>query len=137
MRNTGWVGENVFNARGSFLSRLAANAALLLVALLLFLPAAHAQLSGSLSGTVTDPSGSVVPNAKITLTNQASQEQREITSNKDGYFAFAAVLPGTYKVKVEVPSFKAWEQAGIEMHPGDTRNLSDIHLEVGTATQTV
>jgi hypothetical protein len=137
MRITGCVWGNVFNAQHPFLRRATASAALLIAALLLFLPAAHAQLSGSLSGTVTDPSGSVVPNAKITLTNQATQEQREITSNKDGYFAFAAVLPGTYSVKVEAPSFKAWEQAEIIMHPGDTRNLNDIHLEVGTATQTV
>jgi Carboxypeptidase regulatory-like domain len=137
MRNTGCVWGNVSSSQDSFLQRVAVNAALLLALLLLFLPAAHAQLSGSLSGIVTDPSGSVVPSAKITLTNQASQEQREVTSNKDGYFAFAAVLPGTYKVKVEVPSFKAWEQADIVMHAGDSRNLSDIRLEVGTATQTV
>jgi hypothetical protein len=112
-------------------------AALIIAALLIFLPCAHAQLSGSLSGTVTDPSGSVVPSAKVTLTNQASREQREITSNKDGYFAFAAVLPGTYTVKVEAPSFKAWQQTGIIMHAGDTRSVSGIQLEVGTASQTV
>ena len=137
MRNTGCVWENVFNAQLTFLRRLAVNAALLAITLLLCLPAAHAQLSGSLSGTVSDPSGGLVPNAKITLMNQATQEQREISSNKDGYFAFAAVLPGTYSVKVEAPSFKAWQQTDITMNPGDSRNLSEIHLEVGTATETV
>ena len=85
---------NVFANSRSFLPKLAARAALLLAALLIFLPQAQAQLSGSLAGTVTDPSGSVVPNAQVTLTNQASQEQRQVTTNKDGYFAFAAVLPG-------------------------------------------
>ncbi len=128
---------NVFANGRSFLRKLAIRAALLVAALLIFLPRAQAQLSGSLSGTVTDPSGSVVPNAKVTLTNQASKEQREITSNKDGFFAFAAVLPGTYTVKVEVPSFKAWQQTDIIMHPGDTRSVSGIQLEVGTASQTV
>jgi hypothetical protein len=137
MRNTGCVWENVFNAQLTFLRRLAVNAALLTITLLLSLPAAHAQLSGSLAGVVTDPSGSVVPNAKITLTNQASQERREITSNNDGYFAFAAVLPGSYTVKVEAPSFKAWQQTDVIMHPGDTRSVNDIHLEVGTATEIV
>ena len=60
-----------------------------------------------------------------------------MTSNKDGYFAFAAVLPGTYTVKVEAPSFKTWQQTDIIMHPGDTRSVSGIQLEVGTASQTV
>ncbi|MGA8406045.1 MAG: carboxypeptidase-like regulatory domain-containing protein [Candidatus Acidiferrales bacterium] len=128
---------NVFANGRSFLRKLAIRAALLVAALLIFLPRAQAQLSGSLSGTVTDPSGSVVPNAKITLTNQASKEQREVTSNKDGYFAFAAVLPGTYSVKVEAPSFKTWQQTDIIMHPGNTRSVSGIQLEVGTASQTV
>ena len=128
---------NVFANSRSFLRKLAIRAALLVAALLIFLPRAQAQLSGSLSGTVTDPSGSVVPNAKVTLTNQASKEQREVTSNKDGYFAFAAVLPGTYTVKVEAPSFKTWQQTDIIMHPGDTRSVSGIQLEVGTASQTV
>ncbi len=137
MKIMGCVWENVSNSQGSFLQRLAVNTALLLALLLLFLPTAQAQLSGSLSGVVTDPSGSVVPNARITLTNQASQEQREVTSNKDGYFAFAAVLPGSYSVKVEVPSFKTWQQNDIIMHSGDTRSVPGIQLEVGTAAQTV
>lgn len=129
--------ENVFTNRRSFLSKVAIRATLFLVALLIFLPRAQAQLSGSLSGTVLDPSGSVVPNANVTLTNQASHEERVVTSNKDGYFAFAAVLPGTYTVKVEAPSFKSWQQTDIIMHPGDTRSVSGIQLEVGTASQTV
>jgi hypothetical protein len=128
---------NVFANRRSFPLNLAMRAALLIAALLIFLPQAQAQLSGSLAGTVTDPSGSVVPNANVTLTNQASQEQRQVTTNKDGYFAFAAVLPGTYTVKVEAPNFKSWQQTDIIMHPGDTRSVSGIQLEVGTASQTV
>src|SRR5579863_2837681 len=99
---------SVYANSRSCLAKLAMHGALVIAALLIFLPRAQAQLSGSLSGTVTDPSGSVVPNANVTLTNQASQEQRQVTTNKDGYFAFAAVLPGTYTVKVEAPSFKSW-----------------------------
>ena len=128
---------NVFANSRAFLPKLAIRAALLVAALLIFLPRAQAQLSGSLAGTVTDPTGAVVPNATVTLTNQASKDQRQVTSNKDGYFAFAAVLPGTYNVKVEAPSFKAWQQTDIIMHPGDTRSVSGIQLEVGTASQTV
>lgn len=129
--------ENVFANRLSSLAKLASRGALVVAALLFFLPRAQAQLSGSLAGTVTDPSGSVVPNANVTLTNQASHDERVVTTNKDGYFAIAAVLPGTYTVKVEAPNFKSWQQTDIIMHPGDTRSVTGIHLEVGTASQTV
>ncbi|MGA6955953.1 MAG: carboxypeptidase-like regulatory domain-containing protein, partial [Candidatus Acidiferrales bacterium] len=137
MTNQDSLRGNVYKTNLRFLLRLMSHVALLMAALVIFQPCAHAQLSGSLAGTVTDPSGSVVPNATVTLTNQASQEQRQVTSNKDGYFAFAAVLPGTYTVKVDAPNFKAWQQTDIVMHPGDTRSVADIHLEVGTASQTV
>ena len=137
MRKMGCVWGNVFSAQHTFLRRLAVKAALLIISLLLCLTAAHAQLSGSLSGTVTDPSGGVVQSASITLTNQGSQNQRVAISDKDGYFAFGAVLPGTYTIKVVAAGFKVWQQTDITMHPGDSRSVSDIHLEVGAASQVV
>ena len=63
------------------------------LALALVMPAvAHAQrFTGELSGTVVDESGAVLPGANVTLTNEASGDQRRSVTNADGFFAFAAV----------------------------------------------
>jgi len=83
--------------------------------------AAIAQLpSSTLNGTVTDPQGAVVGNAKVTITNQATGVSREATVDASGFYTFANVAPGLYTLKVESPSFAAVE-------------VKDIRLEVGQA----
>src|SRR5213593_4742826 len=71
------------------------------LALALMMPGvAHAQrFTGELNGTVVDQSGAVVPGANVTLTNEASRDQRRTVTNADGFFAFAAVPAGTYTVR--------------------------------------
>lgn len=96
-----------------------------------------AQVSGSISGTVLDTSGAVIPNAKISLVNEASREIRTSTANESGYFTFSAVVPGSYTLTVESPSFKVWKATGIVMHTSDVRTLSNISLEIGATTETV
>ena len=97
-----------------------------------------AQLTtGSLSGTVTDSTKAVVPNAAITLINEATQDQRATTSNSSGHFTFAAVQPGTYTVAIKATGFREWKQVSIPMNPGDIRDVSAIALTVGGATETV
>jgi hypothetical protein len=108
-----------------------------ILAALLLAPPAQAQITGTLIGTVTDQAGAVVPKAKITLTNQASQDTRNTLSNGVGYFTFASVYPGTYTVKVEAPNFKTWEHAEIAVNPGDVRTIPDIALQIGKTTETI
>lgn len=68
-----------------------------------------AQTSGnaSLRGTVTDPTGAVVPQARITLREDATQADRTATTNSDGTYSFVALLPGSYTLTVEAAGFKA------------------------------
>ncbi|MEP6923383.1 MAG: carboxypeptidase-like regulatory domain-containing protein, partial [Pyrinomonadaceae bacterium] len=61
---------------------------------------------GSIVGTVTDPNGAVVANAKLTVTNNATGEAREITSADDGNFTATNLDPGVYSVRVEAGGFK-------------------------------
>jgi len=110
---------------------------LLLAALWLFSPAVLAQSAGTIAGTVRDSTGAVVPGADITLTNQATQAEFRTVSNDEGYFAFAAVLTGTYTVRVEMAGFKPWAFTGITMNPGDRRNLPEIKLQVGDVSSEV
>lgn len=111
--------------------------ALVLVALLCGNTAFAQQLTGSLSGTVYDPAGAVVPNANVTLQNVASGDNRQTVSNATGYFSFPAVPPGSYKLTVSATGFENFEVNGIDISQGASRNVPNIALKVGQSNQTV
>src|SRR5271165_2275080 len=90
----------------------------------------------TLTGLVADQSGAVVPQAKITLKDEASGSQRETVSNSDGYFTFASVLTGTYELAIEAKGFSTFKVTGIPLAGGEKRNI-DAKLTVGAATEAV
>ncbi|WP_420237621.1 carboxypeptidase regulatory-like domain-containing protein [Telmatobacter bradus] len=102
------------------------------VVVLLSVALAGAQNTASISGTIRDTTGAVIPKAKVVLVNQASQATRSQSSNGSGYFLFAAVQPGTYKVEVSRDSFETWTVTGIEVHPGDALAIPKINLAVAS-----
>ena len=117
-------------------TRLFGRLGIALVATLVLASAAFAQNAGSLRGIVSDPSGGVLPGATVVLTNEATRENRQAqTDSKGGYF-FAAVPPGVYTVRIEMPGFKKAENKGIRMSANDTKGL-DVTLQVGQQTETV
>ncbi len=77
---------------------------------------------GTVSGNVADPSGSGVPNAKVTLKNSATQVAVSTETTGTGFYTFQFVVPGTYEVRVEAPGFQA------QVHP-------DIHVEVAQSVR--
>ncbi len=122
--------SSVVGRRGSLL----AVAALLV----LFQGFGFAQVTtATLSGTVYDQTGAVVPKATVALTNDLNKTTVKTTSNNDGYFTITALQPGTYDAKVTAPGFRPWAQNNIVLNQGDNRTLPNIALEVGTATQQV
>src|SRR5919107_58780 len=82
----------------------------LLAALLLCLPAGAQTVTGNITGTVTDASGGVIVNAAVTLVNEKTGDKRNITTNEDGRFNFAAVQPGVYTLRVEQQGFQTLER---------------------------
>jgi len=95
------------------------------------------QLTGTLSGTVYDVSGAVVPKATVTMRNVASGDARTSVSNDSGYFTITAIQPGTYDITVSAAGFKAWREKGIVFDQGDSRSLAGVKLEVGSTTETL
>lgn len=82
------------------------HARFLFVLVLVLTVSAHAQtVTGSMSGTVVDPSGQVIPGADVTLLNEKTGEERKGTTSEVGDFAFAALVPGAYTIRVEMPGF--------------------------------
>src|SRR5688572_8296236 len=82
----------------------------LLVMGLMAMAMAWAQASSStVRGTVHDPAGAVVPNAKVELTNTATNVMRGTTSNDSGLYVFPGVIPGPYKLTAETPGMQKYE----------------------------
>jgi hypothetical protein len=99
---------------------------------------AFAQITtASLSGTVTDQTGAIVPNAVIKLRNSLSGDTRSGKSNNSGFFTFAGVSSGDYSVTISSPSFQQLVESGIHLDPGDSRNLPSLALKAGKSTETI
>jgi hypothetical protein len=113
--------------------------ALLLLAVLSFMLSStmFAQDVGTVTGTVYDQSGAVIPKATVTLTNEASKDERKSTSNDVGYFSFGSVPPGSYTIRISYTGFKSWQASGLTVLQGDLRNVSDIALQIGKSDETV
>lgn len=91
---------------------------------------------GSIAGTVTDTSGAVIPQAKVTLTNLGTTEQRTQTTGSQGFYRFVNLLPGQYEVSVDKQGFKHFDRKGVGLEVGQTVTI-DATMEVGAVTQTV
>jgi hypothetical protein len=104
----------------------------------LFAPSSSvAQSTGTLTGTVYDQAGAVVPKANVELVNDSTGDTRKTTSNESGYFSFGTVQPNNYTVRISAAGFKSWKQSGIPVRPGDVRDVSNIALQVGSKDETV
>jgi hypothetical protein len=94
------------------------------------------QENAVLTGTVTDPSGAVVANATVTITNTQTSEVRTTTTNAIGLYDFPSLKIGTYNLAVSAGGFKAYDKTGIVMNVAATVR-EDVVLAVGTSNQTV
>jgi hypothetical protein len=87
-------------------------------------------------GTVTDPSGSIIANVKITITNTETGLVHTITTNESGQYVVPDLHIGHYNVKAEATGFKVAEQKGILLQVGDRVRL-DFQMQVGAASETI
>ncbi|HUI42817.1 MAG TPA: carboxypeptidase regulatory-like domain-containing protein [Terriglobia bacterium] len=107
-----------------------------ILAALIWAGTASAQTTGTLRGTVQDPTGAVVPGATVTATLQETQVTRSATTDASGNYEFPSVTVGHYTVSVEAPGFKSSVSTGLEVTLGHVI-VANIRLELGTVTQTV
>src|SRR5580692_6785649 len=97
---------------------------------------AFAQASAGITGTVTDSSGAVVPDAKVTVTNEGTSISAHTTTSSAGTYAFRGLTPGKYNVAVEAHSFKKSVQKDINVEVSTTDTI-DVALTAGGADETV
>jgi hypothetical protein len=130
-------GEKVLNRVLTYRTFFVLLFALLFASVVALPPALGQTTSATLTGTVFDASGAVVPDAAVTLKNEASGDLRTTKTNGEGYFTFAAVPPATYSVTVEKENFKTWTAKSIVLTADDKRNMAGIKIEPGLAKETV
>lgn len=90
---------------------------------------------GVISGYVKDPSGAVIPNAKIVVTNQTGLE-RGATTNESGYYTITNLPPGLYVLTVEVAGFKKYQSVNNKLDPSATLGM-DAAMTVGAPTEVI
>jgi hypothetical protein len=133
--------RRIFSAAGRYLAQRSAqnSAAIWLVLLFLLcslMPKALAQENATINGTVVDPSGAVVPNAAISITNPATGQTRQTTSDSAGEYRFANVGTGTYMLTATAPGFEKYTKTGIVVHVALSLE-ENINFSLGSAAQTV
>jgi len=116
-------------------SKLAIIGFILTVALLMT-PAASAQSTATISGIVRDASGGVVPGAEITVTNQASGDQRTTVTGKEGFFSVTLLPVGIYKLTASATGFSNYQATDIALNTSDSKTVN-ISLKMGTLSETV
>jgi hypothetical protein len=92
--------------------------------------------TADVSGTVTDPSGAVIPKASVRILNENTLVERDIKTNNDGVFSAPSIQPGVYRIFVEAPGFSTEAINGVKIDVAAQINLP-IHLRVGSQQQTI
>jgi len=101
---------------------------LLLLAIILGIGVHYAfaqSIYSTLTGVVSDPSGAVVPNAKVVLKNEGSGDVRRTVTNAEGFFTLTAVPVGGYELSVEAPGFVTYQLSNVALQGAERRNVDE------------
>ena len=114
------------------------SAEVIVLCLLAMLPTINGQsVTGQISGTVTDPAGSVMVGIRVQLTHDVSQQVREFTTEANGSFVFTGLVPGSYSLHVAQTGFKAYDEKAIIVAAQERVDLHNVPLSIGDINQTV
>ena len=105
---------------------------LFLLPLLYVLSFAQSTSTATLSGTITDPSDAVVPNARSTTTNAETRATRTTTTDQTGVYRFDLLPPGLYSISIDAPGFGNSEHTGIVLTVGESA-IVNARLQLGVA----
>jgi hypothetical protein len=94
-------------------------------------------IAGSISGTVTDINGGILPGATITLISEKDGTSRTSVANDEGRFVFSTLQPGPYTIKVEQPGFQTLQRTHTILSANETLALGDLKLTAGNISEVV
>jgi hypothetical protein len=99
-------------------------------------PVCGQTVKGTILGTITDSSHAVIPSVQVALTETNTNSHRTETTNDSGFFAFANLDPGEYRIEVEHPGFRKTVRSAIALD-ANTTVRADLQLTPGAVTETV
>ncbi len=91
---------------------------------------------GSISGSIADPHGAMVPRASVMLADVATGQQQQITAGPVGEFTFSNLIPDSYELSVSQPGFRIYKQT-IQVFPSEQLKLPEVLLSIGEISQTI
>ena len=94
-------------------------------------------VSGIISGNVADPQGQVIPGATLTIVSEATNDARVTVSDGNGGFQVTNLQPGSYTVRVEMPSFRTLERKNVVLSAGERLSVGTLTLDIGSLGETV
>ena len=106
-------------------------------AVLLPLVASAQAVTGTISGSVADSQGQVIPGATVTVISEATNEPRVVVSDSRGDFQATNLQPGRYTIRVALQSFRTLERKNVVLSAGERLSVGTLALEVGGIGETV
>jgi len=97
---------------------------------------AQTSVAGTISGTITDSSGAVIPSANVTVTNTGTQQAMKVTTNASGFYQVLNIPSGDYDVRAEKEGFETCLRRGVHLDPAANIDVG-CSLNVGQVSQTV
>jgi carboxypeptidase family protein/TonB-dependent receptor-like protein len=94
-------------------------------------------VTGSISGTVEDPQGAVVSNAKVTAKHLATNREYSTQTSDSGLLSLRSLPPGEYSLRIESQSFRTFESKGVQVVVGKDTSLGTVKLELGASSETI
>src|SRR5688572_6552254 len=96
----------------------------------------YAQGNGTIHGSVTDPSGAAIPDAKVVALLEERGTVRELVSSREGDYIFPSLAVGTYTITVQAQGFKMFRRSGVTLTTEQNVRI-DVPLEVGNVSESV
>ena len=94
-------------------------------------------ITGTISGMVADVNGAAVVGASVTLVNDQTKATRDLSTNEDGRFSFAALQPGVYTLRVEHQGFQTLLKEKVVLSANEGLALGELKLQAGQVSETV
>src|SRR5689334_15023199 len=142
MRNPEWSKSGITENILQRVRKLMQGALTLTVVLLVMLTSASIPMltqttTGTISGTVVDPGGALIPGAMVTVTNEATGDSRNALTSETGSFSVPSLLPATYTVRVELAGFQTFQKTGNILTPNSRLDVGELKLALGAVGETV
>jgi len=109
----------------------------LLILVMLTISGLSQTVTGSVSGTVTDSTGGIIPGAAVTLTSEKDGTKRNVVTNDEGRFQFNTVQPGPYTIKVEREGFQTLQRTNNILSANENLALGELHMTAGNINEVV